>query len=143
MADLIQVLAQGKRSVFAGKNGKPPTVVHECQCAVLGEELKVGVWRIYERQAAGILTEGMAPALDEKGQKVLDEQGQPKMEKAQVIAPGSYELEYGLGVGWDDKEFGGVLKSVRRVPGAGNSALAGLGAARPVAAREPAKEMTK
>jgi hypothetical protein len=114
MADMIQVLVQAKRSVFKQKNGTD-FVLHEAQCVALGEEVKVGVLKINDRVAKDVLVDG---EIDGKEVKVLP--------------AGAYELEYGLGVAWDDKEFGGVLKSIRRLPGSGNAALAALGSARPV-----------
>lgn len=121
MADIVQVLAQAKRSVFS-KPGKPDFVLHEAQCVVLGEEVKVGVLKVNERVAEQVLEE-----IEIDGKKV------------RVLSAGAYELEYGLGVAWDDKELGGVLKSIRRLPGGGNQALAALAAARPVKAAEASK----
>lgn len=116
MSDVIQVLAQAKRSVFKMKNGND-FVMHEAQCVVLGDEVKVGVLKINDRVATdnGVLVE-----VEIDGKKV------------HVLPAGAYELDYSLGVSWDDKELGGVLKSVRRVAGAGNPVLAALGQA-PVA----------
>lgn len=111
MLDMIQVLAQAKRSVFKQKNGTD-FVLHEAQCVVLGDEVKVGVLKINERVASEVLADG---EIDGKPVKVLP--------------AGAYELEYGLGVAWDDKELGGVLKSIKRV-GNGNAALAALGQAK-------------
>ena len=111
MADMIQVLAQAKRSEFKQKNGSL-FVLHEAQCVVIGEEVKVGVLKINEKVAAEVLEE-----------KEIDGK------KVHVLPAGAYELEYGLGVAWDDKELGGVLKSIKRL-GTGNAALAALGQAK-------------
>lgn len=121
MADMIQVLAYAKRSVFKTKNGD--FVMHEAQCVVLGAEVKVGVLKINDKVAteAGILVQ------HEVDGKTVG-----------LIPPGAYECEYGLGVAWDSKELGGILKSIRRA-GAGNAALAALGQAAPEVKKETAK----
>lgn len=110
MKATVQILAQGLRRSF--KEGK--FIMHECQCVVLGDAVQVGVLKINDKVAEGILVEATVD-----GQKV------------RVVPAGGYELEYGLGIGWDDKELKGQLKSITRV-GKGNAALAGL-------VQEPAK----
>lgn len=109
MPDTVQILTQARRNVFKQKNGGD-FVLHEAQCVVLGDDVKVGVLKINDRIASecGVLTE-----VEVDGKKV------------NVIAPGAYQLEYGLGVAWDDKEIGGVLRNIKRV-GSGNAALAAM-----------------
>ena len=105
MKATVQILAQGVRRSF--KEGK--FIMHECQCVVLGDDVQVGVLKINDKIAENVLCE-----VEIQGQKV------------KVIPAGAYELEYGLGIGWDDKELKGQLKSITAV-GAGNSMLANLG----------------
>lgn len=123
MKGLVQVLAQGRRRSF--QEGK--FVVHECQCVVLGVDVQVGVLRIPERLAGDVLVEGKDQGFDSKGQPLVDQDGQPAMVPCKVLPAGAYELEYGLGVSWDKKEIGGVLKSIKRVSTGGNALLAALG----------------
>lgn len=104
MKTTVQILADGVRRSF--KEGK--FVMHECQCVVLGEEVLVGVLKINDKTAEPVLVEKMVGDV-----------------KLRVIPAGAYELEYGLGIGWDDKELKGQLKSIASL-GRGNSNLASL-----------------
>lgn len=105
MKATVQILANGKPK--KSKEGK--VFLHECQCVVMGEEVQVGVLKIGDKAAQSVLKEAELNGV-----------------KEMVVPPGAYELEYGLGIGWDDKELKGVLKSITPI-GRGNSALAALG----------------
>jgi len=111
MKATVQILANSQRSEFPAKDGRKANARHTCQCVVLGDDVQVGVLKIYENVAEAVLKE-----VEVEGKKV------------KVIPAGSYDLEYGLGIGWDDKELKGVLKSITAA-GRGNPALAGLGQA--------------
>lgn len=120
MKATVQILANSQRSEFAPQPGRKANARHTCQCVVLGQEIQVGVLKIYENVAETVLVE-------------VEVEGK----KTKVIPAGAYELEYGLAIGWDDKELKGTLKSIIPI-GKGNSMLAALGqAATPVA--PPAK----
>lgn len=121
MKATVQVLAQGVRKSF--KDGA--FIQHECQCVVLGDAVEVGVLKVSDRVADPILVQAQVPVVDLRGNPVLDDAGKQKIETVRVVPAGAYELEYGLGISWDKKELGGVLKSIVRV-GAGNKVLASL-----------------
>lgn len=116
MKATVQILANSVRSEFPAKDGRKANARHTCQCVVLGDDVKVGVLKVYENQGG---VEEVLTEVEVDGKKV------------KVIPKGAYELEYGLGIGWDDKELGGVLKSITPA-GRGNPALSGLVAAAPV-----------
>lgn len=118
MKTTVQILANSQRREFPAQNGRQAAVRHTCQCVVLGDDVLVGVLNIYERMAEAILKE-----FDVDGKKV------------KLIPAGAYELEYGLAIGYDDKELKGTLKSIVPV-GAGNPVLASLG--RPAQSGQPA-----
>lgn len=109
MKATVQILANSVRSEFPAKDGRKANARHTCQCVVLGDDVQVGVFKAYENEV-------LEPVLKE-----IEVDGK----KVRVIPPGAYELEYGLGIGWDDKEFKGVLKEMRPA-GAGNPFLAAL-----------------
>lgn len=115
MKATVQILANSVRSEFPAQNGRKANARHTCQCVVLGDDVQVGVLKIYENTAENVIKEVEVDGKKEK-----------------VIPAGAYELEYGLGIGWDDKELKGVLKSITAV-GRGNSSLASLGQASQVA----------
>lgn len=72
-----------------------------CQCIVHGEKIEVGVARVPERVLPGYVA---------------------KTDTTPVVhpdapTPGDYMFEYGLGISYDMKELGGVLKSITPVAG--------------------------
>jgi len=105
MKATVQILANSVRRSF--KEGK--FIMHECQCVVLGEDVQVGVLKINEKIAEPVIKEIVVEGVSTK-----------------TIPAGAYDLEYGLGVGWDDKELKGQLKSITAA-GKGNPMLAALG----------------
>lgn len=118
MKATVQILANSQRSEFPAKDGRKANARHTCQCVILGEDVQVGVLKVYENVAEGVLRE-------------FEVDGKKQM----LIPAGAYELEYGLTVGWDDKELKGTLKSITPI-GKGNQTLAGL-----VGAVKPASEV--
>ena len=91
------------------KEGKP--MIHEVQCALLDGENLVAVLKIWHREFEMLNI----------GEEITGEDGV----KQKVIQPGAYEIEFGIGVGWDDKEVRGIIKSM--VPlGVGNKQLAAI-----------------
>lgn len=108
MKATVQILAPSE-PVKSKKDGS--VMFHKCQCVVLGENVLVGVLSVGNRLAveAGILVD----------------QPLPDGGKRQVIPPGAYDLEYGLVIGWDDKELKGGLKSIVAA-GKGNALLGAL-----------------
>lgn len=111
MKATVQILANSQRSEFLARDGRKANARHTCQCVILGDEVQVGVLKVYENVAESVLRE-----FEVDGKKQL------------LIPAGAYELEYGLTVGWDDKELKGTLKSITPIV-KGNQVLASLAGA--------------
>jgi len=118
MKATVQVLANG--SPRKTKEGK--VFLHECQAVVLGEQVLVGILKVWDRLAVeqGILREVLVDG-----------------EKMMVVPAGAYELEFGLVVSRDEKEIVGGLKTITPA-GKGNAALAALATAAQQPAAAPA-----
>lgn len=111
MKATVQVLANSTRVDYPAKDGRKANAKHTCQVIVLNEEVKVGVLNVYDN-----LVENITQEFDVNGVK------------KKLIPAGAYELEYGLTIGWDDKELKGVLKTMTPA-GKGNPMLAAIAAA--------------
>jgi len=111
MKTTVQVLSNSHRVDYPAKDGRKANAKHTCQVIVLSEEVKVGVLSVYDNLVEGITQEFEVGGVKKK-----------------LIPAGAYELEYGLTIGWDDKELKGVLKTMTPA-GKGNPMLAAIGAA--------------
>lgn len=131
MKSTVQILAPSVRRSF--KEGS--YISHECQCVVLGDDVHVGVLKISERAAVDVIVDVVVPGIDKDGKPMVGADGKAVMVTSKAIPAGAYELEYGLGISWDKKELGGVLKTIVPV-GKGNAALAALSQVKPESDRQ-------
>ena len=108
----VQVLSSRPVAYSKGER-KGEVFAHQCECFAIEPVQGIGVLMVNTRLAEPLLQE--VDTIDVNGNRIRQKQ----------IPAGLYELEYGLAIGFQDKELRGSLKSIQPA-GKGNSLLSAL-----------------
>lgn len=108
----VQVLLSRPVAYSKGER-KGEVFAHQCECLAIEPIQGVGVLMVNTKLAEPLLKE--VDTVDADGNRIKQKQ----------IPAGLYELEYGLSIGFQDKELRGALKSIQPA-GKGNSVLSML-----------------
>lgn len=108
----VQILSSRPLAYSKGER-KGEIFGHQCECFAVDPIQGVGVLMVNTRLAEPLLQE--VEVIDAAGNKIKQKQ----------IPAGLYELEYGLSIGFQDKELRGTLKSIQSA-GRGNNVLSML-----------------
>ena len=111
----VQILSS-RPVAYAKGDRKGEVFGHQCECFAIEPVQGVGVLMVNAKLAEPLLQE--VDTVDASGNRIKQKQ----------IPTGLYELEYGLTIGFQDKELRGSLKSIQPA-GKGNNVLSMLSAA--------------